>query len=302
MKATGNTVFTCKFCGKTFVRYRKGRTKYDYCSHKCAAQAGWAERNARPFPSERELLAFWNNPEHRPFIERTIGSFLSRHPSVPPKEARSEALFIVAKSLRNGRNSHAIMTDIKYGLLFYYRNTYLWQKSLGIYSLDNSNEWRDEICGLVRVEKIISQIEDEVVDARKSTDFNSLLQQINESELKCMRVLAARLRGESNEEIIRSFNLKKDRDVRAYIYSAMKILREREGKGLPESSINKLELHKNEIIKYRAKGLTYAAIAKIYNVTNNDIYYFAKKHNISGDTKLADRQERGVIKGNGDER
>lgn len=284
MKAIGNTIFTCKFCGKTFVRYRKtsGRTKYDYCSHTCAMHARWAEKNAKPFPSERELLAFWNNPEYRPFIDRTIGSFLFRHPSVPPKEARSEALFIVAKSLRNGRDSHAIMTDIKFGLLRYFQNTYLWQKSLGMWSLDNPAEWRDEIGGLVRVEKIISQMSDELDDARKSTDFNSLLQQINESELKCMRVLAARLRGATKDEIIRSCGLKKDRDVKEYVYAAMKILRERKGQCLPKKSIATLELHKDEIIKYRAEGLSYVAIAKIYNVTNNDIYYFVKKHNISG--------------------
>ena len=57
----------------------------------------------------------------------------------------------------------------------------------------------------------------------------------------------------------------------------MKILRERKGQCLPKKSIATLELHKDEIIKYRAEGLSYVAIAKIYNVTNNDIYYFVKK-------------------------
>lgn len=279
MRAIGNTVFTCEFCGQTFARYFRGekRGAYKYCSRTCAMHARWAEKNARPFPSEKELLAFWNSPENRPFIERTIGGFLSRHSTVSPEEARSEAMLIVAKSLRNGRANYSIITDIKYGLLRYFKNTYLWSKSLGMYSLDNPDEWRDEIGGLVNVEQIISQMSAEVDDARKSTDFNSLMQQINESELLCMRVLAARLRGDTTEDIIHRFELKKKRSVNDYIHSAMVMLGKRKGKSIHTKPMTRCELNKDEIIKYRAEGLTCKAIAKIYDVGEHNVSYFLRK-------------------------
>ena len=119
-RSTGNKKFICKFCGQEFVRFSgniRGHHRYDYCSKRCAMLARYKQHRSTPYPTQQELLTFWNDPENKLWIDRTIAGFIHRHPqSVRPIEVNTEAMLIVAGAMRFTTERKKIISRLKHGL------------------------------------------------------------------------------------------------------------------------------------------------------------------------------------------
>lgn len=275
-KSTGNKKFICKFCGQEFVRFAgniRGHHRYDYCSKRCAMLARYKEHHSTPYPTQKELLTFWNDPENKLWIDRTIAGFIHRHPkAVRPIEVNTEAMLIVAGAMRFTTNRKKIISRLKHGLYDF---------------------WIRDICGIthtryqrkdfvkVEIDEEIDSIEYEIqhLSPENEIDLEYFRAKILESELKCMRILECFLKDMPRADIRKKYGLKRDTDVDTHIRNAISALKNMES-GEYDKPKEKLYPLFEKIKQDRLNGMSLRSLARVYDVSKSTMSKFLKKYGI----------------------
>lgn len=246
--------------------------KYDYCSKKCATLARYREHNNKPFPSNKQFWDFYNDPENKLWIDRTIAGFLHRHPNVRPIEANTEAMLIIAKAMRFTNIRKSIIIRLKYGLFEFYVN---------------------DICGLTykhfKKHDIIKQEIDEEIeclefeyrqtDVADKIDFDYFKSEIIKSQLKCMRILECVLKDMSRQDIMKRFCLKRQSDIDTHLINAINALKMK-ANGEYDKPKEKLYPLFEEIKQDRLNGMSLCSLARVYEVSKSTMSKFLKKYGI----------------------
>lgn len=278
-KSIGNKKFVCKFCGREFVRFAgniRGAKRYDYCSKQCATLARYKEHNNVPFPDEKTILDFWNNPINKLWIDRVIAGFVHRHPTVRPIEVRTEAMLIVAKRLRFTNDRKNIILSIKKQLWDFWAE---FQLGVSYHTYQHSKPIFLEI--------------DEMIDSLEYTTHRSIANKldmeyfrelIEESELKCMKILKEYLKDTPREEICKKFNLKRTSDIDTSILNAVSALKKKinDEYDKPKSRLYPLL---EQIKADRAGGMSLDSLAKVYQTSKSNMASFLKRYNIPAPQK-----------------
>lgn len=276
-KSTGNKKFICKFCGQEFVRFAgniRGNHRYDYCSKRCAMLARYKEHRSTPYPTQKELLTFWNDPENKLWIDRTIAGFIHRHPkAVRPIEVNTEAMLIVADAMRFTSVRKKIISRLKHGLYDF---------------------WINDICGIthtrykrkdfvkVEIDEEIDSIEYEIqhLSPENEIDLAYFRAKILESELKCMRILECVLKDMPRADIRKKYGLKRDTDVDTHVRNAISALKNMES-GEYDKPRGRLHAFLDDIKKDRADGMSLKQLAAIYNCSKSGMKGFLERHGIN---------------------
>lgn len=228
--------------------------------------------NSTPFPSNKELLDFLNEPENKLWIDRTIAGFLHRHPNVRPIEARTESMLIVARAMRFTSNRKSIIKRLKYGLFDFYVKDICGLTCKHYQSYDIIKQEIDE-------EMECLEFEYKQTDVADKVDFNYFKQEIIKSQLKCMRVLECVLKDMSRDDIVKQFDLKRTSDVDTHVINAVNALRAKMNDQYNKPK-EKLYRFKEEIGLERSRGMSVCSLARIYQVSKSTMSNFVKKYKL----------------------
>ena len=235
--------------------------------------ARYKEHRSTPYPTQQELLTFWNDPDNKLWIDRTIAGFIHRHPkSVRPSEVNTEAMLIVAGAMRFTTERKKIISRLKHGLYDY---------------------WVRDICGIshtryqrkdfvkVELDEKIESIEYEIqhLSPEDEIDLAYFRAKILESELKCMRILECVLEDMPRTYIKKKYGLKRDTDVDTHLRNAINALKNMES-GEYDKPKEKLYPLLEEIKQDRLNGMSLRSLARVYDVSKSTMSKFLKKYGI----------------------
>lgn len=236
--------------------------------------ARYKEHCSTPYPTQQEILRFWNDPENKLWIDRTIAGFIHRHPkAVRPIEVNTEAMLIVAGAMRFTNDRKKIISRLKHGLYDF---------------------WIRYICGIthtrykskdfikVAIDEEIESIEYEIqhLSPEQEIDLAYFRAKILESELKCMRILDCVLKDMPRTDIKKIYGLKRDSDIDTHLRNAIRALRNMES-GEYGKPRGRLHDFLEDIKKDRADGMGLKQLAAIYNCSKSGMKSFLERHGIN---------------------
>lgn len=266
MKTIGKIKKTCKFCGENFVVYtgncRDGHP-HDFCSKRCATLYRYREHSSTPFPPKSVIMDFWNK-EHHP-ISRIVGKFVRKFPEVPFIEASNEALYIVASALRFTEERLAIFARVKGGLIDYFLKFH---------------RFNIPYSPLEKVSNAIIQMESEVKKNENACDYNLFKEEIEKSEIKCMKILKDYITCVPREEIKIKYSLRRLSDIDTNIRNAVHHLRliAENGKVKKDS---KLEKYFEAIKEDLNQNVPLKQMLKKYDCSKSCFFDFLRNKGIS---------------------
>jgi hypothetical protein len=266
MKTIGKIKKTCKFCGNDFVVYAGNHSvsrPYDFCSKRCATMYRYRKHSSTPFPPIEDIKSFWNKERYP--ISRIVGKFVRKFPEVPFIEASNEALYIVASALRFTKERLAIFARVKGGLIDYFLKFH---------------RFNIPYSPLEEVSNVIIQMEAEVKKNENKCDYNLFRKEIEQSEIKCMKILKDYLASVEREEIKRKYSLNRTSDIDTNIRNAVHHLRLIAENGKVKKDL-KLEKHLEAIKEDLNQNVPLKQMLKKYDCSKSCFFDFLRKNGIS---------------------
>ena len=266
MKTIGKIKKTCKFCGNEFVVYagnHSDRRPYEFFSKRCATLYRYREHSSTPFPPKSVIMDFWNKERHP--INRIVRKFVSKFPEVQFVEALNEALYIVASALRFTEERLAIFARVKGGLIDYFFKFH---------------RFNIPYSPLEEVSNAIIQMEAEIKRNENACDYNLFKEEIEKSEIKCMKILKDYITCVPREEIKKKYSLRRLSDIDTNIRNAVHHLRliAENGKVKKDS---KLEKYFEAIKEDLNQNVPLKQMLKKYDCSKSCFFDFLRNKGIS---------------------